>query len=98
MFKSIFSGIFRSSQEAEGKGNSTKSRLASHLPEFPPIGKDGTKIMKTVTFTLSGVNHKHDGSDPQKVIKPGMKGQWLTLQADSKNKYDETAVKVLYNG
>lgn len=72
--------------------------LVNPLPEFPETGKDGTKLMKTVDFTLSGVNHIHDGSDPQEVIKPGMKGQWLTLQPDSKNKYDDTAVKVLYNG
>ena len=68
------------------------------VPDFPQTSKDGTKLIRTMEFTLSGVNHVHDGSDPQKVIKPGMKGQWLTLQADSKNKYDETAVKVLYNG
>ena len=68
------------------------------IPDFPQTSKDGTKLMKTVEFTLSGVNHVHDGSDPQKVINRNMKGQWLTLQADPKNKYDRTAVKVLYDG
>lgn len=68
------------------------------IPDFPQTSKDGTKLMRTMEFTLSGVNHVHDGSDPQKVINRNMKGQWLTLQADPKNKYDETAVKVLYNG
>ncbi len=68
------------------------------IPDFPQTSKDGTKLMRTMEFTLSGVNHVHDGSDPQKVINRNMKGQWLTLQADPKNKYDGTAVKVLYNG
>lgn len=80
------------------KGHSADAVPANPLPAFPQTGKDGTQLMKTVSFTLSGVNHTNDGSDPQKVIKPGMKGQWLTLQADPKNKYDKTAVKVLYNG
>lgn len=68
------------------------------IPDFPSTCKDGTKLMRTMEFTLSGVNHVHDGSDPQKVITPSMKGQWLTLQPDLHNKYDGTAVKVLYNG
>lgn len=68
------------------------------LPDFPKTNRDGTELMKTVQFTLSGVNHIHDGSDPQKVIKSSLKGQWLTLKAEPKNKYDDTAVKVLYNG
>ena len=68
------------------------------VPDFPPTGKEGTKLMKTVEFTLSGVNHVHDGSDPQKVINRDMKGKWLTLQADPKNEYDGTAVKVLCDG
>lgn len=71
---------------------------ANSIPDFPPTSKDGTKLMRTMEFTLSGVNHIHDGSDPQKVINRKMKGQWLTLQADPKNKHDNTAVKVLYNG
>ena len=49
------------------------------VPDFPPTSKDGTKLMKTVEFTLSGVNHEHDGSDPQKVLYPSMKGKLLTL-------------------
>lgn len=68
------------------------------VPDFPQTSKDGTKLMKTIEFTLSGVNHVHDGSDPQKVINRNMKGKWLTLQADPQNKYDETAVKVLCDG
>lgn len=68
------------------------------VPDFPQTSKDGTKLIRTMEFTLSGVNHVHDGSDPQKVINRNMKGQWLTLQADPKNKHDGTAVKVLYNG
>lgn len=38
---------------------------AIQIPEFPPVGKDGTKLMRTEEFTLSGVNHVHDGCDPQ---------------------------------
>ena len=75
-----------------------QQRSAISIPDFPQTGKDGTKLMRTMEFTLSGVNHVHDGSDPQKVINRKLKGQWLTLQADPKNKYDKTAVKVLYNG
>ena len=71
---------------------------AIQIPEFPPVGKDGTKLMRTEEFTLSGVNHVHDGCDPQKILNPMMKGKWLTLQADSNNQYDSQAIKVLYNG
>ena len=80
------------------RNGQNKASLVVPMPEFPATSKDGTKLLKTVDFTLTGVNHKHDGSDPQEVIKPGMKGQRLTLQAEPNNKYDETAVKVLYNG
>ena len=52
---------------------------AIQIPEFPPVGKDGTKLMRTEEFTLSGVNHVHDGCDPQKILNPMMKGQWLPL-------------------
>lgn len=68
------------------------------VPDFPKTNKNGQELMKTVEFTLSGVNHIHDGSDPQKVIKSNLKGQWLTLKAEPENKYDDTAIKVLYNG
>ena len=68
------------------------------LPDFPEVNKDGLKLMKTVEFTLSGVNHVHDGSDTQKVIKSNLKGEWLTLKPEPENQYDDTAVKVLYNG
>lgn len=67
------------------------------LPEFPKVNKNGLPLMKTVEFTLSGVNHIHDGSDPQKIINRYLKGQWLTLKAEPDNKYDNTAIKVLYN-
>lgn len=68
------------------------------IPEFPSVGKDGTKLMRTEEFTLSGVNHAHDGCDPQKILNPMMKGQWLTLKAEPNNPYDSHAVKVLFNG
>ncbi len=81
----------------------TKTRMKNRtsivpLPEFPQVDKYGNKILRTVSFTLSGVNHVHDGSDPQKIIKPSLRGQWLTLKAEPQNKYDNTAVKVLYKG
>ena len=68
------------------------------IPDFPKTNKNGQELMKVVQFTLSGVNHVHDGSDPQKVIKSNLKGQWLTLKPEPENQYDDTAVKVLYNG
>ena len=75
-----------------------KALDAIPIPEFPPVGKDGTKLMHKVEFTLTGVNHVHDDCDPQKILNPMMKGQWLTLQVEPDNEYDSQAIKVLYNG
>jgi len=69
------------------------------LPEFPLQNKDGLDLMKTVSFTLSGVNHTHNGSNPQAVIRDNnLKGQWLTLTPIVNNPYDDTPVQVEYQG
>ena len=53
----IFRRITRSSRESK---------------RFPAKDMRGKPLEKTMAFTLSGVNHEHDGSDPQKVFKQGI--------------------------
>lgn len=68
------------------------------LPAFPTQDQCGNPLMREVSFVLAGVNHVHDGSDPQQVITQNLRGEWLELQADPNNKHDGIAVKVLYQG
>lgn len=65
---------------------------------FPEIDASGNKLLKTVSYTLTGVNHTHLGSDPQKVISKKLRGSQLELRADVENEYDPYAVMVLYDG
>ena len=73
------------------------TRSSRESKRFPAKDMRGKPLEKTMAFTLSGVNHEHDGSDPQKVFKQGIPAKSeLRLQADPKNRYDKHAIKVFY--
>lgn len=73
------------------------TRRSREAKRFPPIDERGRQLTQTASFTLSGVNHIHDNSDPQDVFSSGIPPKSpLTLCADPQNRFDDHAIKVFF--
>lgn len=69
--------------------------LNGSMQSFPETDANGKRILTIYHEAITGVTKIHNGVNPQKIIPYLKRGENLILEADSNNKYDKLAVKVL---
>lgn len=82
------------SRKIGNTSNNNIIHIGHSLFRFPETDNMGHKILTVYDINVTGTMRKHNGINPQLIIRTLRPGNQILLEADPANEFDEYAVKV----